>query len=95
MADVSGGTLVITAGSNDGVNVGDVFEVLKMVREVRDPATKEVLDTITQKTGEMTIVSVREKIATGNYAGSAPGVGYIARKKIPAEVSNENPSRSM
>ena len=81
VADVSGGTLVITAGSNDGVNVGDVFEVLKVVREVRDPATKEVLDTITQKTGEMTITSVREKIATGNYAGSAAGVGFIARKK--------------
>ncbi|HTR39405.1 MAG TPA: CsgG/HfaB family protein [Bryobacteraceae bacterium] len=83
VADVSGSTLVITAGSNDGVNVGDVFEVLKVMREVRDPVTKEVLDTITQKSGEMTIVSVREKIATGNYAGSAAGVGFIARKKLP------------
>jgi len=83
VADVSGGTLVIAAGANDGVNVGETFEILKIVREVRDPTTKEVLDTITQKTGEMTITSVRDKIATGNYVGSTPGVGYIARKKLP------------
>jgi hypothetical protein len=51
---------------------------------VRDPVTKEVLDTVTQKTGEMTITSVRDKIATGNYTGSTPGVGFIARKKLPA-----------
>ena len=83
VADVSGNTLVIAAGANDGVNVGETFEILKVVREVRDPTTKEVLDTITQKTGEMTVTSVRDKIATGSYVGSAPGVGYIARKKLP------------
>ena len=55
--------------------------------------TKEVLDTVTQKTGEMTITSVRDKIATGNYIGSTPGVGYIARKKLPAGGSvNEEKS---
>ena len=82
VADVSGNTLVIAAGANDGVNVGETFEILKVLREVRDPVTKEVLDTVTQKTGEMTITSVRDKIATGNYVGSTPGVGFIARKKI-------------
>jgi len=82
VADVSGNTLVIAAGANDGVNVGETFEILKVLREVRDPVTKEVLDTVTQKTGEMTITSVRDKIATGNYVGSTPGVGIIARKKI-------------
>jgi curli biogenesis system outer membrane secretion channel CsgG len=84
VADVSGNVLVISAGANDGVNVGETFEILKILREVRDPVTKEVLDTVTQKTGEMTITSVRDKIATGNYTGSTPGVGFIARKKLPA-----------
>ena len=67
VADVSGNTLVITAGGNDGVNVGEVFEILQIVREVKDPTTKEVLDRITNKVGEMTITSVRDKIATGTY----------------------------
>jgi curli biogenesis system outer membrane secretion channel CsgG len=82
VADVSGNTLVIAAGGNDGVNVGEVFEILQVVREVKDPTTKEVLDRITNKVGEMTITSVRDKIATGTYSGSPAKVGYLARKKI-------------
>jgi curli biogenesis system outer membrane secretion channel CsgG len=82
VADVSGKTLVINAGGNDGVSVGDVFEIMRIVREVKDPVTKETLDVVTEKTGEMKIVSVRDKIATGDYAGSAAQVGFAARKKI-------------
>ncbi len=95
VADVSGNTLVITAGSNDGVNVGETFEILKILREVRDPVTKEILDTVTQKTGEMTITSVRDKIATGNYAGSTRRVGFIARKKTSGRrTAHEEESRT-
>lgn len=81
VADVSGSSIVITAGTNDGVNAGDVFEVLRSVREVKDPTTHEVLDRITEKTGELTVVSVRDKIATGAYTGSAAQVGFIVRRK--------------
>jgi len=84
VADISGSTMVIAAGANDGVNVGETFEILKVVREVRDPQTKEVLDTVTDKAGELTITSVRDKIATGTYTGKAAAVGFIARKKLPA-----------
>jgi curli biogenesis system outer membrane secretion channel CsgG len=82
VADVSGKTIVLNVGSADGVNVGEVFEVLRIVREVKDPVTKETLDVVTEKTGEMTITSVREKVATGTYTGSAAQVGFMARKKI-------------
>lgn len=81
VADVTGNTLVIAAGSNDGVNVGEVFEIHEVLREVKDPTTKEVLDRITNKVGEMTVTSVRDKIATGNYTGSPAKIGFIARKK--------------
>lgn len=82
VADISGSSITITAGSNDGVYQGDVFEILRIVREVRDPTTKEVLDRITDKVGELTIGSVRDKIATGSYQGGPAQVGYIARKKL-------------
>jgi curli biogenesis system outer membrane secretion channel CsgG len=82
VADVSGSTLVIAAGGNDGVNVGETFEIHRIDREVKDPTTKEVLDRITTKVGEMTITSVRDKIATGTYSGAPAKVGYLARKKI-------------
>ena len=81
IADVSGNSVVITAGTNDGVNAGDVFEVLHSIREVKDPTTHEVLDRITEKTGELTVVSVRDKIATGAYTGSAAQVGFLVRRK--------------
>jgi curli biogenesis system outer membrane secretion channel CsgG len=84
VADVSGHTLVINAGSNDGVNAGEVFEVMRIVREVKDPVTKETLDLVTEKTGEMTITNVRDKIATGSYVGSTAQVGFVARKKMTA-----------
>ncbi len=85
VADVSGRTLTIAAGANDGVNVGEVFEIHEVVREVRDPTTKELLDRITNKVGEMTVTSVRDKIATGNYVGSPAKIGFVARKKLPAQ----------
>jgi len=81
VADVSGKTLTITAGSNDGVNVGETFEVLRIVKEVKDPVTKETLDVLTEKTGEMIIGTVRDKIATGTYTGSAVQAGFMVRKK--------------
>ena len=82
VADVSGNTIVISAGSNDGVNVGDVFEVLKVLREVKDPVTKEVLDRITEKVGDLTIATVRDKISTGSYSGQPAQVGFVVRKRL-------------
>ncbi len=85
VADVQGNILVIAAGGNDGVNVGEIFEIHRVDREVKDPTTKEVLDRITTKVGEMTITSVRDKIATGTYSG-APAK---ARPPWPVRKFNE------
>lgn len=82
VADVSGNVLTIAAGGNDGIAVGDVFEISLVVKEVKDPTTGEVLDRILNKVGEMTVTSVRDKIASGNYIGSAAKNGMVARKKI-------------
>lgn len=82
VAAVSGGTVTIAAGNNDGVNAGEVFETFKVLGEIRDPQTKEVLDTQVQKIGEMTITSVRDKVASGTYIGSPAEVNSIARKRL-------------
>ncbi len=82
VADVAGNVLTIAAGSNDGVNAGEVFEIHQVDREVKDPATKEVLDRITHIVGTLTITNVRDRIATGTYSGSPAKVGMIARKKL-------------
>jgi hypothetical protein len=83
VADVSGSTLVMSTGANNGVNVGETLEILKILLELRDPVIKEVLDTVTQKTGEMAITSVHDMMATGNYVATTAGAGFIARQETP------------
>ena len=85
VADISGNSITITAGSGDGVNLGEIFEIMRVDREVKDPVTNEVLDRITTKVGEMTVNSVRDKIATGTYTGAPAAVKYVARKKLPPQ----------
>ena len=62
--------MTIRAGTNDIVDVGDVFEILRIEREVRGPITQKVLPRTTSKVGELTVTNVRDKDATDNYAGS-------------------------
>lgn len=82
VAAVEGGQVYLNVGSSSGVQVGDVFTIEKIVREVRDPATKEVLDVVTQPLGSLTVTSVRDKIAIGSWSGGAmPKPGDRAIKK--------------
>ncbi len=82
VATVEGGQVYLNVGSSSGVAVGDVFQIEHVVREVRDPATKEVLDVVTAPVGSVTVSSVREKIAIGTFSGSTqPKAGDKATKK--------------
>ncbi len=82
VAAVEGSEVYLNVGSSSGVQVGDVFTIEKIVREVRDPATKEVLDVVTAPLGELKISSVRDKIAIGTFSGATmPKPGDRAMKK--------------
>ncbi len=81
VADVNGASLTINAGSGAGLQVGQTFTVFHKGREIKDPATGEVLDVQTTPIGQLTLTVVREKIATGTYSGAtAPVVGDVVRK---------------
>ena len=82
VADVAGNTVTLAAGSNDGIAVGDRFEVFKILSEIKDPKTGEVLDQKVEKAGEMVISAVRERIATGNYTGGAVAAKTSVARKI-------------
>jgi curli biogenesis system outer membrane secretion channel CsgG len=71
VADVSGGVVTIAAGANDGIAVGDRFEVFRIVSQIKDPVTGEVLDNKTERLGELVINSVRDRISSGPYAGAS------------------------
>ena len=81
VADVSGSSITINAGSAAGLRVGQTFTIYHKGKEIKDPTTGEVLDVQTTPLGTLTITVVRDKISVGNYAGGAPPVvGDIVRK---------------
>lgn len=69
VATASAASLTITAGSNSGVEVGQTFDVFRVVSEIKDPVSGEVLDNEVEALGVLTITTVRERVATGTYAG--------------------------
>jgi curli biogenesis system outer membrane secretion channel CsgG len=81
VADVSGASITINAGTAAGLRVGQTFTVYHKGKEIKDPSTGEVLDVQTTPLGTLTITLVRDKISVGTYAGGgAPVVGDIVRK---------------
>lgn len=84
IADVNGAQIYISSGSADGVQKCDRFVVSKIVKEIRDPVTKDLLDMQLEKVGDLVVTEVRERIAIGAFNGhSAPQVGFAVRKVMP------------
>jgi curli biogenesis system outer membrane secretion channel CsgG len=82
IADVSGDTIIINAGSRAGVKVGDKLQVKRVGREIRDPATGKVIRRIEEALGELTITEVDEASAVGKYSGAgAPKVGDAVKNR--------------
>jgi curli biogenesis system outer membrane secretion channel CsgG len=75
VADVSGNELVINVGTAGGVKVGAEYSVLRPGREIRDPATGNVLRRTTTSVGRIKITSADEGSATGTLTGDPAHVG--------------------
>jgi len=84
VADVSGNTIILNIGRSCGVQVGDVIDISRLVRTVKDPTTGKVIKTVTNKMGTATITDVDSDSSTANYTGSAPAkVGDAAKSMTP------------
>jgi curli biogenesis system outer membrane secretion channel CsgG len=83
IADVSGSVVTLAAGGNDGIQVGDRFEVFHVISEIKDPVSGEILDSKVEKAGDLVITSVRDRIAIGQYSGGRVAVqSFLARKVL-------------
>ncbi len=79
VADVSGTTLIINIGSKNGVRVGDVIQISRPVRTVKDPTTGKVLKTVTSDLGTATVTEADADSATATFSGATPPkVGDVA-----------------
>jgi len=75
VADVSGSELIINIGTTGGVRVGNEYTVVRPGREIRDPATGNVLRRTTTPVGKIKITSADEGSATGTLTGDPTHVG--------------------
>ena len=84
VAAASGNTITLNVGSNDGVNVGDIFVIAKSTGDVKDPVSGNVVDRILENKGEMTVTTVKNRVAIGSYSGTPAEPKDIARRKSAA-----------
>jgi curli biogenesis system outer membrane secretion channel CsgG len=56
--------VIINVGAGEGVQVDMVFVVERVIEEVKDPDTGEVLDTVVEKIAEIKVAEVKEKSST-------------------------------
>ncbi len=73
VADVNGNSLVVNVGTSGGVKVGDVLQVARTGREIKDPATGKVLRRTDTELGTLKITQADAGSSEGTYTGQ-PGV---------------------
>jgi curli biogenesis system outer membrane secretion channel CsgG len=82
VADVSGDTLIINVGTRAGVKKGDVLQVRRVGREIRDPASGKVIRRVEDSLGQLTITEADEASAVGKFTGAGEvKVGDTVRSK--------------
>jgi curli biogenesis system outer membrane secretion channel CsgG len=69
VADVTENVLVLNVGKNQGLKVGDVVAVERVLKTVKDPATGQVLRTITERIGTARITSVDDGSSMAEFHG--------------------------
>lgn len=79
--DSSSKEVTINAGDESGVQVGDTFDVYKVVRTIKDPETGEIIGTKTAKIGTIKVTEIDKKFATATVvSGDGFEVGAIVRE---------------
>lgn len=72
VADATGNTIIINVGSKSGLHVGDVLQVTRVTKVVKDPVTGKPLRSVADTIGQLQITSVDDESAVGTFSGSAP-----------------------
>ena len=79
--------VIINAGSNAGLKVGNKLSIERLTNVVKDPITGRVIKALTSPIGEMEIKEIDQSSATGKMvSGNYPQVGDLARYKQDMNV---------
>lgn len=75
-----GGNVYVNAGADASMKEGTILHVYRKVKELTDPATGTVIDTLVDKVGTVRIQSVREKTSVAAAIdGGVPARGDILK----------------
>jgi curli biogenesis system outer membrane secretion channel CsgG len=72
VADVDANTLILNVGTASGVKVGDVVQIARQGRTIKDPKTGAILKVIYEPLGTATVTEADGKTATATYSGTKP-----------------------
>jgi curli biogenesis system outer membrane secretion channel CsgG len=82
VADATGGEVIINVGKAAGVTVGMKLTVERISREIKDPATGNVLRKVTTPVGEIEVIQVDEASAVARIvSGQGFNVGDMVKGK--------------
>jgi len=85
VVDVEDQTLVINAGADAGVQVGDRFEIRRVSKLLTDPSSGRILGRRTEIMGHVTVEAVGDTLAYARYAaqsGLAPARGDLVTSSL-------------
>lgn len=81
--DVDTNSVYLSAGSSEGVTVGQTLYILKVKKEIKDPETGDVIKRVMETLAEIKVTEVDNKSATATIVK-----GDINRIKIGDDVSS-------
>jgi hypothetical protein len=71
VAAVDGGQVILNVGKKAGVNAGDQLEVVRVTKEIKDPATGEVIRRLTSTIGIVKATDVDDASAVCTVVSGA------------------------
>lgn len=87
IADVTGNTVVVNVGKQNGIKVGDNLQVERITKEITDPSTGKVIKKVTSTVAIVAITESDKESATGTVSkGAGVRVGDLV-KKVTTDVS--------
>lgn len=81
VAAVDGGQIVLNVGKRGGVNVGDQLEVVRVTKEIKDPATGQVIRRLTSSIGIIKATDVDDGSAV---CTAVSGTGFQTGDRVKA-----------
>jgi curli biogenesis system outer membrane secretion channel CsgG len=88
IADIAGPTLILNRGTSQGYQSGMCLSVERVVREVIDPETQEVLRQVTETVGEIQLTDVDARSSVGRVVSGSSASLNVGDVAQPVDCSS-------